>query len=90
MNIQDFVNEALNTLKEIAIDGNVETELRISAAEKILDYAAKLDEKQEGCTEAIGFKVEVRNDGQFGVTDAGVIRDEINRLLEKTNRTASY
>lgn len=69
MSIQDCVHDALNTLRDIVTDETVDVELRISAAEKILDYAASLGEYQDNKTDAIGFTIGEREqcDGQdFG------------------------
>ncbi len=62
MSIQDCVNDALNTLRDIATDETVDVELRISAAEKILDYAASLGEYQDDKTDAIGFTIGEREE----------------------------
>lgn len=66
MSIQDCVHDALNTLRDIATDETVDVELRISAAEKILDYAARLGEYQDDKTDAIGFTVGDHAEQDFG------------------------
>lgn len=57
MSIHSFVHDAFNTLRVIATDETVAAELRINAAEKILEYAAKQngDAGDDTTTEAIGF-----------------------------------
>lgn len=69
MNIDDFVFGALTTLQNIATNESYDAELRVNAAEKILDYAAKHGENQNITTEAIGFMTEEQpgyDDQDFG------------------------
>lgn len=66
MSIQDCVHDALNALRDIVTDETVDVELRISAAEKILDYAASLGEYQDNKTDAIGFTVGDHAEQDFG------------------------